>query len=72
METTGAVGEPVGALLICSCMSATFPSGDPRLTAYPLLYRRTALPSLGTKLSVEIAGRRAPRGALREVASQER
>ena len=72
METTGGPGEPVGSLVICICMSATFPSGDPPLTAYLLLYRRTALPSLGTKLSVEIAGRHAPRGALREVASQER
>ena len=66
-DTAEAAASIVGLL----CMSATFPSAD-RHAASDCSMEGTALPSLGTKLSVEVAVRRVAGGALREVASQER
>jgi len=56
---TPGIGEETGSVLGMPCMSTTLLWG-------------TALPSLRTKLSVEVAVRREAGGALREVASQER
>src|SRR5215217_4351791 len=58
---TPGTGEPVGSLVGLACMSATFQSPI-AADGVGLLLGGTALPSLGTKLSVKIAVRRAAGG----------
>jgi hypothetical protein len=48
---TPGIGEPVGSIVGSVCMATTFPSAN-RRSRRPLLCSGTALPSLGTKLSV--------------------
>ena len=68
---TPGTGEPVGSIVGCVCMSATFPS------AGHLLRRPTARYGDGCSVAGddavrEVAVRRLAGGALREVASQKR
>src|SRR5215216_7748551 len=69
---TPGTDDPFGSLVDVVFMWATFPSAGCPARDPAVHQNWTALPSLGTKLSVEIAVRRLPGGALREVASQER
>jgi hypothetical protein len=69
---TPGTGEPFGSLVGMICMSTTFPSAGRARGLRLLASELNGSSVAGTKLSVEIAVRCVPGGALREVASQER